>query len=213
MPRDTDRPDPYIAAPLGPPIRQAAPAPAPAPVKSPQPKQMDYSDIGMIMRDNMPKAKVSKLGEPDSLQRQIDDVLSIIRRIQDDYEQAVEPYRKHLVRLQSLKAPQPVWFGVDYGTKDSTSVTAFPFSDSSRNPADALNRETTEMLNRMADQLCGVKPSKLNEQQRADWLRMSAEPAPTPELHPRRHLDWPVIDPDMIEQAPRRRAAWLPEVE
>jgi hypothetical protein len=56
-----------------------------------------------------------------------------------------------------------------------------------------------------------TKPTKLNEQQRADWPRMSAEPAP--ELHPRRHFDWPVIDPDMIEQAPRRRAAWLPEGE
>jgi hypothetical protein len=140
---------------------------------------------------------------------------------------------------------------------------------------------------------CYAKPGKLSEQQRADWLRMSAEPAQTPkatprrhgetigdlfrmdghpgkvfvvtghlkesgkpvirsmgyrddslplldphdlsvvqtperpkidvdkvvqwvderlpELHPRRHLDWPVIDPEMIEQAPRRRAAWLPE--
>jgi hypothetical protein len=107
MPRDTDRPDPYIAAPLGPPIRQAAPAPVPAPLKAPQPMQMDMADVPMIIRD------------------------------------------------------------------------------------------------------CYAKPSKLNEQQRADWLRMSAEPAL--ELHPRRHLDWPVIDPDMIEQAPRRRAAWLPE--
>jgi hypothetical protein len=144
MPRDTDRPDPYISAPLGPPVRQAAPAPAPAPSKQPQPGAMDVSDIGMIMRDCTPK------------------------------------------------------------------------------PA---------------------KPSKLNEQQRADWLRMSAESAPTREpqeafwfwsqgvpdsrtfaelwadpnptapLHPRRHLDWPVIDPDMIKQAPRRRAAWLPEGE
>ena len=97
---------------------------------------------------------------------------------------------------------------------------------------------------------CYAKQSKLNELQRADWLRMSAEPAgfdvaprivdqdarnremtealrrvheagwieactapygEQAELHPRRHLDWPVIDPDMIEQAPRRRAAWLPE--
>jgi hypothetical protein len=94
---------------------------------------------------------------------------------------------------------------------------------------------------------CYAKQSKLNEQQRADWLRMREGPVSfdvhmqvdppteeairarervraqllealsemygdtTPELHPRRHLDWPVIDPDMIEQAPRRRAAWLPE--
>jgi hypothetical protein len=88
MPRDTDRPDPNLTTPLGPPIRQAEPAPAPAPSKQPQPGAMDVSDIGMIMRDCTPK------------------------------------------------------------------------------PA---------------------KPSKLNEQQRADWLRMNAEPAP------------------------RRRAAWLPE--
>ena len=141
MPRDTDRPDPSLTTPLGPPIRQAAPAPAPspAPLKAPQPATMTEADVPMIIRD------------------------------------------------------------------------------------------------------CYAKQSKLNEQQRADWLRMSAEPAPTPEpqkafwlwpegvpdsrtyaelwanpdptapLHPRRHLDWPVIDHDMIEQAPRRRAAWLPE--
>ena len=123
MPRDTDRPDPYISAPLGPPVRQAAPAPAPAPSKQPQPGAMDVSDIGMIMRDCTPK------------------------------------------------------------------------------PA---------------------KPTKLNEQQRADWLKMrefeaswaeacAAPYGEQPELQPRRHLDWPVIDPDMIEQAPRRRAVWLPE--
>jgi len=86
---------------------------------------------------------------------------------------------------------------------------------------------------------CYAKQSKLNEQQRADWLRMSAGPvspsaqarrldqdernraaaeamrliyeAPTPELHPRRHLDWPILDTDKFDQLQKRRAAWLPE--
>ncbi len=61
MPRDTDRPDPYMSAPLGPPIRQAAPAPAPAPVKAPQPATMTEADVPMIIRDCY--AKPSKLNE------------------------------------------------------------------------------------------------------------------------------------------------------
>jgi hypothetical protein len=38
---------------------------------------------------------------------------------------------------------------------------------------------------------------------------MSAEPAP--QFISRRGLDWPAIDPDMIQPATKRRAAWLPE--
>ena len=65
MPRDTDRHDPYIAAPLGPPIRQAAqaPAPSPAPLKDPQPATMTKADVPMIIRDCY--AKPSK--RPDTL--------------------------------------------------------------------------------------------------------------------------------------------------
>jgi hypothetical protein len=51
-----------------------------------------------------------------------------------------------------------------------------------------------------------AKPSKLNEQQRADWLRMSAEPIPMQPVGamPRDAYcaDWPAIDPDMIPPAP-----------
>ena len=157
MPRDTDRPDPYISAPLGPPVRQAAPAPAPAPSKQPQPGAMDVSDIGMIMRDCTPKpAKPTKLNEQQ---------------------------RADWLKMREFEASWAEACAAPYGEQAS-------YAELWADPDPTAPRP------------------KIDVDKAMQWVDERL-----PELHPRRHLDWSVIDPDMIEQAPRRRAAWLPEGE
>jgi hypothetical protein len=196
MPRDTDRPDPYIAAPLGPPIRQAAPAPAPAPSKQPQPGAMDVSDIGMIMRDCHPRpVKPTKLNE-----QQRADWLRMSAEPEQTTKARPRRHGETIGDLFRLEGHTGELFAVVGFLKENGKPIIRPmgYRDDSLPLLDPCDFSVIQAPER----------PKIDVDKAVQWVDERL-----PKLHPRRHLDWPVIDPDMIEQAPRRRAAWLPEVE
>jgi hypothetical protein len=171
MPRDTDRPDPYVSAPLGerlPRADECKPAPAPAPIKAQQPATMTEADVPMIIRDCY--AKQSKMEEPMS-------------RI------SVKAAGSLTYKDGSLTMSGWHWYAEGPGPWTQREMAIFAL--------EYLIEQVKQDKHEACDVLIWrdgtkTKPSNLNEQQRADWLRMSAEAAP--ELHPRRHLDWPILD-------------------
>jgi hypothetical protein len=170
---------------------------------------MDVSDIGMIMRDCTPKpAKPSSLkvkaaglliykdgdlntdgwhweseGPGPWTQREM--AVLALEYIIEQIKQ--EPHESGDVLMWPDGAKTKPTKLSDQRRADwlPTSPEPAGFNVSARIvDQDARNREMTETLRRVQD---------------AGWIEACAAPyGEQPELHPRRHLDWPVIDPEMI---------------